>query len=222
MLNRILKATKNSTDETHERLAFGSIFLASILLYFLAITSVVPFDYFLNHNPSWIIFLQALFIFINSLLTAIALVMFLKVFRNKKAENKTSIIGTILALFFSVFSTGCYVCGTVLFPAIGLGSSFATMPLGGIEVKIITAAMLIYSVNLLSNNVLGICKVFSNKKFSFKTSGLVLFSISPKFIYQAKHLVIVLIFILSIFLLPLLTPDSVKRTPESFICSYTK
>jgi hypothetical protein len=214
MLNRILKATKNSTDETHERLAFGSIFLASILLYFLAITSVVPFDYFLNHNPSWI--------FINSLLTAIALVMFLKVFRNKKAENKTSIIGTILALFFSVFSTGCYVCGTVLFPAIGLGSSFATMPLGGIEVKIITAAMLIYSVNLLSNNVLGICKVFSNKKFSFKTSGLVLFSISPKFIYQAKHLVIVLIFILSIFLLPLLTPDSVKRTPESFICSYTK
>lgn len=222
MFNRIFRATKNSLDETSERLVFFVIFAVSIAFYYFAITSVVSLEYFLKNNPAWIIALQILLIFINSFLTALSFVMFLKIFKNKKAENKSSIIGTIVALFFSVFSTGCYVCGTVLFPAIGLGSSFASLPLGGIEVKIVTAIMLLYSVNLLSNNVLGICKVFSNKNFVFKISGLNLFSISPKFIYQAKHFGIILLFILSIFLLPILTPNVIKRAEESFICDYTK
>lgn len=220
MFNRIIKATKQSLDERNEQFIFALVFLGNNMLYYLAITSVVSIDYFLSHNPNWIIISQVVLILLNSFFTAIAFVMFIKIFKNKKAENKTSIIGTIIAMIFSVFSTGCYVCGTVLFPAIGLGSSFTTLPLGGIEIKVITLGLLIYSVGLLSNNVLEICRVFSNKKFSLKLSGIVLFSFSDKTIYQLRHLLIIFVFVSAIFILPLVIPESIKRDENSFICDY--
>lgn len=222
MYSRIIKATKLSLDERNEQFIFALVFLVSILLYYFAITSVVSIDYFLTHNPSWVIISQVVLILLNSFFTAIAFVMFTKIFKNKKAENKTSIIGTIIAMIFSVFSTGCYVCGTILFPAIGLGSSFASLPLGGIEIKLITLSLLLYSVNLLSNNVLGICKVFSNKKFTLRLSGTKLFSISDRTIYQLKHFLIIFTFVGAIFILPAIIPESIKRDEGGFICDYVK
>lgn len=220
MFKRIIQATKQSLDERNEQFVFLFVFILSNLLYYFAIVSVVSIGYFLTHNPSWVIISQIILILLNSFLTAIAFVMFIKIFKNKKAENKTSIIGTIIAMILSVFSTGCYVCGTVLFPAIGLGSSFASLPFGGIEIKFITLGLLLYSVSLLSNNVLGICKVFSNKKFSLKLSGLKLFSFSDKTIYQLRHFLIIFTFVGAIFILPLVIPESIKRDENSFICDY--
>lgn len=198
------------TFNSPKRILIGVfVFILSLILYAYAISETGTFETFFKESPILIVILQIVFGILNSILISIATVEFIHIFTTEHKQSGVSIFGVVSALFFSVASTGCYVCGTVLFPVLGVAASFASLPLGGLEVKILTAFMLLYSVNDLSQKVLGICYYDKNKiyKFQLGTGSL---NISAVTVNNIKPIFITGGFIILIVLLPYIVPEGLR------------
>lgn len=127
--------------------------------YYYAVVQSVPFSTFLRSNSPLFIFLQILLSFINALLGAAGVTLVGQLFRQQQQNGSMNVFQSAVALFLSVATTGCYVCGSILLPSLGIASSLAALPLGGLEVKLITAGLLLYSLRDLHRKLLGICEI---------------------------------------------------------------
>jgi MFS family permease len=187
-------------------------------LYYLAIISTGSLSIFLNETPTVLLIAQVFFSLLNSLLIGVVITMFIDLIRKRRQDSDLSFSGAIVALFFSVVTTGCYVCGTVLLPAIGVAASFAALPFGGLEVKVLTVLLLIYSLKQTSKTYLGICDYDINKKYQFSFGNLSI-TLSSKRLNGLKSFAIVIAFSVLILSLPSLIPDQFKKEySESNIC----
>ncbi len=187
-----------------------SFFTLSMGMYIFAILQTGTFESFFELTPFPILLAQIVLSLLNSILIAIALTFFIYVFRKANEHSELSFLSVISALFLSVASTGCYVCGTVLLPFLGVAASFAALPFGGLEIKFLTVFLLLYSINDLSQKVLGICKYSSDKMYSVKF-GQRAFKIRGALLAQLKPIVITIVFLILILTLPVLIPDSLKQ-----------
>lgn len=77
-------------------------------------------------------------------------------FASKEAHTTT------FASIISLLVSGCPACGITLASYLGMASFFSALPLAGLELKIIGAALLAYSTISLVNNMY-VCRV-DNKK----------------------------------------------------------
>lgn len=188
---------------------FIVVFLFFTYSYFFALTQQISWAIFLRNNSSIFVILQVILSLINSVVGSLCLLLIIRIFKERKNQEKASFIQTFSALFISIITTGCYVCGTVLFPAVGLAASFSTLPFAGLEIKVITAIFLLYSLRELLKNYKGICDVESPKlyKFSF---GNKFFTFKLKYLQRAKPLLITSIFIILVFALPSLLPKNAE------------
>lgn len=186
--------------------------------YYIALTARVSWEVFIASNSTLFILLQVILSIANAALGGISILLIIRIFKDRKAQGKLSFVQTFSALFFSILTTGCYVCGTLLLPAIGLASSFATLPFAGLEVKVLTALFLVYSLTKLVNNYKGICEIESDKvfKISFGSSNL-LFKF--KYIQRLKPFLITSLFIISIFALPAILPNNLNQINNAMKCN---
>jgi len=190
-----------------------NIFLIVVLtvaisyLYYLVIDSSLPFEIFIKVNdPEFVIF-QILFSVVNSFLTAISLVLFIEIIRERKKGQKSGILSTLIALGFSIGTTGCYVCGSILLPFIGIATSFASLPFGGLEIKFITALLLIYSIRQLLKVYSGLCEIRPDKKYILGIGENKL-KISQNQIDNFKPIAVSFALIALIFVLPIFFPQN--------------
>jgi hypothetical protein len=181
------------------------VFAVSMFLYYWAIIQTVSFDFFVNHNPLFIVIAQITLSIINALLISLSFIFFREIFKTKQSEGGVNLLQAIAALFFSVASTGCYVCGSVLLPAIGIAASITSLPFGGLEIKLLTVFLLLYSVRNLARQLTGYCEIKNYKTYKL-TSGSVSFKVNFGFIESFKPLAITSAFVILILALPSLMP----------------
>jgi hypothetical protein len=154
--------TKSKFIEIIIFLAVSSI---SLFAYYYAITMHVSFAIFLKANSPAFIILQIVLSIANSLLMAYAIVLMYRLFTIYSQISGKSVINTGFSLIFSVATTGCYVCGNILFPSLGLLGAFASMPFGGLEIKVITLLLIAYSIVDLKKKINMGCKTSNNSKY---------------------------------------------------------
>ncbi len=185
-------------------------FSLSLLLYIFAILQTGTLETFFIMTPFPLLLAQIILSVGNSVLIAISFTFFIYLYRKQKEHSETTFISVISAIFLSVAATGCYVCGTVLLPFLGVAASFAALPFGGLEVKFLTALLLLYSLNDLTNKVLGICFYESNKIYKVIVGNKQL-KIKGSTMSQIKPLLVTLFLVMLIFALPFIIPDSIKK-----------
>ncbi len=185
------------------------VFLFFTYSYFFALTQQVSWVVFLRNNSSLFVISQIILSLINSVVGSLCLLLIIRIFKERKNQEKASFIQTFSALFISVITTGCYVCGTVLFPAVGLTASFSTLPFAGLEIKVITAIFLLYSLGELLKNYKGICDIETPKQYKFSL-GTKSFLFKLKYLQRVKPLLITSIFIILVFALPSLLPKNTE------------
>lgn len=206
-------AIRDTLKSSKNKLIFAVIFFISLSFYVLAINIAGSLSIFFNHTPVLIIISQILLIILNSALTALVMTMTIQVIKNRQGGNDT-IFQSALALIFSVGTTGCYICGSLLLPASGIMASFVALPLRGLEVKILTIFLLLYVLYDVSKKYYGICSTEKEKKLSIHV-GSKKFSLSNKLFDQLQPIAISLAFIVLVFSLPAILPtDNVAASSD--------
>lgn len=180
------------------------ISLLSLYLYYLAIEHSASWYIFLNANSREYIIAQIVFSIINSVLIGISLSMFFFSFEKKTSGGKLNIFQTGASLFFSVATTGCYVCGSILLPTAGLTASFLSLPFGGLEIKFLTILLLLHSINQYAKNISGACEIKKYKDVNVNL-GAANFKFSTKIFDTTKSFAFTFGFIAIIFALPTIT-----------------
>jgi hypothetical protein len=182
-----------------------SVFVS--ILYYLALTSNIDFQTFAKVNSTVYVISQIVLSLLNAILIGLSLAMFLYVFRQRLVQtNNFNVIQTLGSLFLSIFTTGCYVCGSILLPVVGITTSFATLPFGGLEIKFLTILMLLYSIREFSKSILQICEIKKYK--TYKLAGTVSnLTFNLSFFDKLKPFVITLTFVVLIFSLPYILPN---------------
>lgn len=193
------------------------IFLVLVTLYIVAINSSAGLRFFLIANSSLYITLQFFFIILNSLLATYAILITIDHAIRESNFRETSIIGTILSLFISVGTSGCYVCGTMLIPFLGISGAFASLPFAGVEVKIVTVLMLLISLTAVSQKYLGICPV--NRIYNIQTP-FGLHKISTNFLRDLKFFGIMGLLTAFIFIAPMMFKSKMQLLNEGYKCTY--
>jgi hypothetical protein len=94
--------------------------------------------------------------------------MLFEVVKEKKKTSKTSFLQTFASLLFSAAATGCSVCSAFLLPLLGIAASLTAMPFGGLEIKLLSALLLLYTIYEYAKITSGLCKVPKEKAVSFK------------------------------------------------------
>jgi len=198
---------------------FSSLILGS---YYLAIVKIIPFESFLKSNSTLFIILQILFSITNAVLAGLSITMIVELFKKQKSSNNLNIAQTVLSLLISIGTSGCYICGSILVPSFGIASSFASLPFGGVEIKIITMLLLIYSINDLNNKLNGTCKIYRDSFVILLFENMSL-KFNLKYFLQLKPAVITFSMIFVIFALPLLFSASSFNIndPKIYSCNHS-
>lgn len=173
-----------------------------LLLYIWAIEISASIEIFLMANSTIYVALQIIASIVNSILVGISFAIFVEIFQKQKKNGENlSIAETIIAVGFSVGTTGCYVCGSLLLPVVGLTTSLAALPLGGLEIKILTIFLLMYSIVQSAKVYAGICEIRKYTNFHIKL-GENLFYLSNRRFIQIRPFLIVFVFSVLIFVVP--------------------
>jgi len=206
---KILRSAKISLNNLRSIFIFITVFIFVMLSYYFAIEQSGSFESFLNVNSNLFISAQIALSAFSSLLIALSTVLFLDIFKRQKDGGSLGIIETFVALFFSVATTGCYVCGSVLLPVLGVAASFGSLPFAGLEIKFLTILFLLYTLNQLANSYLGTCKIKNHKTYRLDYGSGAL-NLNFAFLDKIRPIAISFSFIVLIYALPFLIPDNVS------------
>ncbi|HEX9804735.1 MAG TPA: hypothetical protein VGA67_03570, partial [Candidatus Dojkabacteria bacterium] len=179
------------------------VFIASFGLTIFLMTRTASWEaLWAMNNPMFNIF-QILLNLIVTILFGVVLAMLVYIYGNKKKTENQTALQAFAAIFFSAVTTGCYVCGTVLLPTLGITASLAALPFGGLEIKLMSIILLIYSIFEFSKNINGICAVY-NKKFIRFEKGRLLINPTKQIFMKYKYLFVTILFLVMVFTLPIL------------------
>lgn len=179
-----------------------SLSVSVLFIYYLIFSQTTTWTRFTTTDLPIYVWSQVLLSIANAVLISIAVVLFLAVFEIKQKTNQATLL-TAGSFLFSAAATGCPVCGAFLLPFFGISASLAALPLGGIEVKLMSLAVLIYAISEYSKAFTGACPVSKEKLFTV-TNGMPRIHVTKKTLSQQKPLFILIAFILVVYSLPTL------------------
>lgn len=193
------------------------VFTTILILYFMVIELSVSIDMFMNVNSGMFIVAQVVLSVLNALFAAVAITFTIYIFRLQKLAGGLSSLQAVVSLIVAIGTTGCYVCGTLLLPIIGISSAFAALPFAGLEIKAITLILFTLSIWELTPRVLGICKL--DRLYKLKMGGKIL-SISNNSLRNLRFISLSVFFTSLVFVLPGIVPKSVKSgiNQNSYFC----
>jgi len=217
----VINSYKIIIRSARNRIVFVILSLALLGFYYLALTRSVSLPIFIESNSPIFIGLQIILSIINSILGAASIILLLELLKLQKLGGKLSFIQTVSSLFISIATTGCYVCGSIFLPSLGIASGFAALPIGGLEVKIITILLLIFSINDLTKKLLGICIVYEDYMLVVKLDENEI-KFNLKHLFALRPALITGFLILLIFILPLILPKtSLINSTSIYSCKHT-
>lgn len=172
-----------------------------LFLYYFLLTQKTTWDAFWQSNTAFYSWSQIILSIINAVFIGISLSMFFQVIEEKKKTSKTSFAQSFASLIFSAAATGCSVCSAFLLPTLGIAASLTALPFGGLEVKFLSALLLIYSMYEYSKIISGLCAIPKEKIISVE-KGQFEFTMTRKTLPQLRPLVVLLFFIAVVYSLP--------------------
>ncbi len=177
-----------------------SVFINVSFLYYFLLLQTTTWEIFWRSNISFYNWSQVVLSLLNALGIALAVVFFFYIWE-KRESTKTSILGTLGSLVFSSAATGCTVCGAFLLPTLGIAASLTALPLGGLEIKLLSLLLLGYVIFEYSRLIAGACKTNKHRVVYLSRRGLE-FEFSREALSGSKTLFIFVIFALIIYSLP--------------------
>lgn len=207
-MKNVYFALKKLFEQKQYIIVFLLVFLVSIALYTYLLLKNVTWDLLWKMNSPYYNVLQISLNIAISLLLGMAISMLVYIVRNKKKGEGLTTLGAITSILFSAATTGCYVCGALLLPTVGITASLKALPFGGLEVKILSLGILYYSIFEYSKSILGLCKV-NHAKFLLLQKGKIIVTFSKEAFLNLKPLFLIAGFLILIYLLPFV-PDKYK------------
>ena len=198
----ILKAGLKKTFSKPYYWALTIIAAVNILfIYYFLLTQKTTWDAFWQSNTAFYSWSQVILSIINALFIGVSLSMFFHVIEERKKTSKTSFAQSFASLLFSAAATGCSVCSAFLLPTLGIAASLTALPFGGLEVKLLSAFLLIYSMYEYAKIISGLCAIPKEKIVSSE-KGQLEFNLTKKTLPQLKPLIVLLFFIVIVYSLP--------------------
>ncbi len=177
------------------------ITLNILLLYYFLLIQKTTWAAFWQSNTAFYSWAQIVLSVINAVLIGASVSMLFEVIKEKKKTSKTSYLQTFASLLFSAAATGCSVCSAFLLPLLGIAASLTALPFGGIEVKLLSALLLLYTIYEYAKITSGLCKIPKEKIISFK-KGQLEFKFKKETLPQLQPVALLIIFIVIVYALP--------------------
>lgn len=212
----IINILKNKNNLT----IFIVVTLFFLLTYYFLLVNNVPWGVYVSTNPSLLVLLQITFSIINSALFSFSILLIYLTVKQKRRKDLT-FIQTIGASLFSLATTGCYICGSILLPSIGFTSSIVILPFAGLEIKIVTAIFMAYTLRQLLRSYIGICTIKKFKRYKLEVHNHTLI-FNFQYINTLKPIAITFVFVLSIYTLPYILPKSNTEQFTNVVCPVQK
>ncbi len=127
-----------------------SLFVVFIFIDYLLLTKTTSWERFLIDNSKLFISLSLLLSIINNILIALALTFLVFVIEQKKKYLKSTASNSIIGVVLSLLSVGCAVCAGFLLPLLGIAASLTAFPFHGLEIKVLSILLLVFSLRQLS------------------------------------------------------------------------
>ncbi len=163
-----MKTLKSVYENLSMKVLSLSLFISFMLLDYFLLTRTTSWERFIQDNNPVYIWLTIGLSIINNILIGVVITTLVYVFEKVKQKTHTELANSSMGVFLSLISVGCAVCGGFLLPIFGIAASLTAFPFQGLEIKVLSILLLLYSFNILSLRING---VFKDK--SFKRSSLV-------------------------------------------------
>jgi hypothetical protein len=200
----------------------ATVAFLTLLSFYWAINSAASVEMFLKANTALYLAFFTTLSLINALLAGVAVAFIYYIFSQERDAGGLGSVQAFGSLLFSVGTTGCYACGTLLLPVVGLGSAFTSFPFAGLETKVASILLLGLSLNSFTPRVLGICKeeggyiiLVSGKPIRIKSSYLT----TAKYLGAAT--LIIAVTVIAPLLLPRNETDAVLGSTD-YSCEYVE
>ncbi len=184
--NYMIKGFNSVLEIKSNLILFVFLILGVLASYYWAVVQVTTFREFLSVNSDLMIFAQITVSVLNSLLTAFAIVFWIAIYKRESIVHSKggNILEALGAFGVSLLTTGCYACGSLLLPSLGIVSSITTLPFGGLEIKIATTLILMHAVYSLNKKYLGTCDVPSVKYMKIRLNDNKEINLNITFLYN--------------------------------------
>lgn len=201
-----MKILQTGLKKTFSKLSYWVLTTAvavSVLLlyYLLMIVQKTTWAMFWESNTAFYAWSQIVLSIVNAILIGVSISMLFKVINEKKKNSKTSFLQTFASLLFSAAATGCSVCSAFLLPLLGIAASLTALPFGGLEIKLLSALLLIYTIYEYAKITSGLCKIPKEKIISFEKNQIK-FSLKKETLPQLLPFLLLIIFITIVYTLP--------------------
>jgi len=177
------------------------IALNVLLLYYFLLIQKTTWVAFWQSNTAFYVWSQIILSIVNAVLIGAAISMLFEVIKEKKKASKTSYLQAFASLLFSAAATGCSVCSAFLLPLLGIAASLTALPFGGLEIKFLSALLLLYTIYEYAKITSGLCKVPKEKIVSFEKNQIK-FSLKKETLPQLLPLLLLTMFITIVYTLP--------------------
>ncbi len=154
-------------------IAFALLYLIFDYLIFVQSTTV---KVFLELNNAVFVLSALALDLVTATLFGISLSMLIYLFKNKKTTLAGSGISSVSGAFFSLLASGCPVCGAWLLSILGIAGSLAVFPLQGLEFRVISVVLLLFSIYMSAKYIMGACSKEERKKLHIILGTILAFS----------------------------------------------
>ncbi len=169
----LLSFKKVFSEGVYKVLGF-SLFLNFLIIDYLILTQVSTFRVLFDQNIALFVYSGIVLSVLVAFLASILLTFSVYLFSKKLNNSLTAGAGSFGGSFFSFLATGCPVCGAWLLALLGITPALANFPFQGLELKIFALIILILSLKMTSDSVLGICDSKKARINLFFILGLIL------------------------------------------------
>lgn len=187
--------------KSHYWVVTVAVALNVLFLYYLILMQRTTWDAFWQSNTTWYTWSQVVLSIINATLLGVAISFLFYAIEERRQGSKSTFLHTLGSLFFSAAVTGCSVCSAFLLPTLGIAASLAAFPFGGLEIKLLSALILLHAIWQYSKSILGLCEIPKEKIIYFHHHHLAL-NIDRKTLPQLKSLLLLLLFIFTVYAIP--------------------
>ncbi len=177
------------------------IAIVVLFLYYFLLNQKTTWDAFWQSNTAFYAWSQVILSIINAILLGVSISMLFTVIEEKRKTSKMSLLQTASSLLFSAAATGCSVCSAFLLPMLGIAASLTALPLGGLEIKLLSILMLLYVIYEYAKANSGLCTIYDEPLISTK-NGQLHININKKTAPKLKSFGLLLVFILIVYMLP--------------------
>lgn len=178
-----------------------SLALNLLFVYYIVFLQTTTFEVFFASNNSFYNWSSIVLTIANSILFGIAIAMVIFAWKKRRADARSGTGSSFFGAAFGAISTGCPVCGAWLLPTLGIAGSLAAFPLQGLEIKILSIALLLFAIWETSKSIAGICTVNKQKVLSWNKTHFIL-NLNKTTLPRLKPVLFIGLSILVVYLLP--------------------